>query len=527
MKNVTLRLATLATGALSVAACATSCTAKAQEPKRPNLLYIFPDQYRLHALGIWNDPEYRAFLSTVADPVHTPNIDKLAKSGLLFTQATSTHPVSSPHRAMLLSGMYPHLNGIEDINCKLDREQELHHDIECFTDVLYKAGYETAYIGKTHWHKTERLFDENGTFVNSLEAPGGHDVGLFDTYVPEGASRHGNKYWFQQLNDNHFNAIAYSNRPELIGGKKDGELYRPQEFTSKTEADVAIKFLRNQDGERDADSPFSIMWALNPPHPPYFRLSDCDSTIYNKYYRDLPTDELLVRDNYVSGAKAGDYTSSGDQKLEMNARIYFSLIKGIDHEIGRVLEVLEEIGEADNTIIVFTSDHGEMMGSHKLTGKNSIHDESFLVPFIIDYPGVIEHRTEDLLLGTVDIMPTMLSMMGLKDMIPATVMGQDYSQGLITGNFEGCEKPKTALYLRQDRKGVRSDRYTYVVTKKGEYELYDNLNDPYQVTSIELDSIPAEELKMLQSELGRWLKEAHDRWFDNKTSAKLVIYPEA
>lgn len=90
----------------------------ASEPavdKRPNLLYIFPDQYRLFALGIWSDPAYKEAISTVGDPVHTPNLDRLAKQGALFTNVCSTQPVSSPHRAMLLSGMFPEKNGIKRI----------------------------------------------------------------------------------------------------------------------------------------------------------------------------------------------------------------------------------------------------------------------------------------------------------------------------------------------------------------------------------------------------------------------------
>ena len=75
--------------------------------KRPNLLYIFPDQYRMHALSIWSNPEYRKALSTVGDPASTPNLDKLAKKGILFNNVCSTYPVSSPHRGMLMSGMYP------------------------------------------------------------------------------------------------------------------------------------------------------------------------------------------------------------------------------------------------------------------------------------------------------------------------------------------------------------------------------------------------------------------------------------
>lgn len=495
-----------------------------KDKKRPNLLYIFPDQYRMHALSIWSNPDYKNAISTSGDPVHTPNLDKLAKQGVLFTQVCSTFPVSSPHRGMLMSGMYAQTNGL-DINCRLGRKQELNHEIECFTDVLAKADYETAYVGKTHWHKTEAVFDKDGNYVGSTEEPGGHSAFEFDTYIPEGKSRHSNKYWFQQVRDNHFNALSYSNRPELVSGKSDGEACRSYQFTSKREADVVIRYLMNKNNERNPDKPFSIIWSLNPPHPPYNNLNDCDTTIYNQYYRDMPVNELLVRKNVDENAKSANPSNESKKRI-MNARIYFSLITAIDREIGRVLEALEETGEADNTIVVFTSDHGEMLDSHRLMGKSMIYDESFLVPFMIRYPQKLKHQLNDLMFGSVDIMPTMLGLMGLDKMIPSSVMGRDYSDGILSGKYQKNPKPVSAFYFRPDAKGVRTNQYTYEVTRKGTYMLFDNLRDPYQMKSISLESIPEKSASELKTALGQWLKEAHDKWYDQKINEGLIVYPK-
>ena len=491
-----------------------------KEKKEPNFLYIFPDQYRLHALGIWSDPAYKNALTTLGDPVHTPNLDKLAKQGVLFTQVCSTFPVSSPHRGMLLSGMYAQTNGL-DLNCKLGRKQELNHEIECLTDVLAKAGYETAYVGKTHWHKTEALFDSQGNYVGSKQEPGGHSNSEFDTYIPEGKSRHSNQYWFQHITDNHFNAISYSNQPELINGKKDGQSHRSHQFSAKEEADIVIQYLENKNNQRDSSKPFSVIWSLNPPHPPYFKLSDCDTTIYNQYYKDLPVNQLFVRQNVDEKTK----TSAPNNKTELNARIYFSLITAIDREIGRVLQKIEEMGEADNTIVVFASDHGEMLGSHQKMGKSVIYDESFLIPFIVRYPQKLTHHLNDLMLGAVDIMPTMLGLMGLSNMIPASVMGHDYSEGISTGKYTQTPKPTSAFYFRNDAKGVRSSQYTYEVHANGSYMLFDNLKDPYQMTPISLESISEKEALALQKALGQWLAEAHDDWYTQKRNETLITYP--
>lgn len=210
----------------------------------------------------------------------------------------------------------------------------------------------------------------------------------------------------------------------------------------------------------------------------------------------------------------------------MNARIYFSLITAIDREIGRVLKTLEDTGEADNTIIVFTSDHGEMLGSHQLMGKGVIYDESFRVPFIISYPSQLPHSLNDLMFGTVDIMPTMLGLMGLDNKIPSSVMGRDYSDGILTGKYKKHPKPTSALYFEGKSKGIRTSQYTYKIDPNGTYILFDNLKDPYQMKPISLESIPKKSALELKTALGQWLKEAHDKWYDQKTNEKLIIYPQ-
>ena len=472
---------------------------------RPNLLFIFPDQFRLHALGIWNEPGYQDALSGVTDPVHTPVLDQLAKESVLFTQAVSTHPVCSPYRAMLMSGMYPSRNGVMDLNCRDGRTQGLHHDITCFTDVLSDAGYATAYVGKTHWERTEPLFDQQRNYVGTRTDPGGHYANSFDTYIPPGRGRHGNDYWFQQIGDRHKDAYAYSSEPALVAGKPDGQMHRHREYTPKIEADIVVDYLENKKGQRDSGKPFSMIWAPNPPHGPYENIGDCDEASYRKHYKDVPAEELLNRPNFkASDAKKYNPTNS--------APYYFSNVTGVDREIGRVLRALEASGEADNTIVVFTADHGEMMGSHGLMQKNYIYDESFLVPFMLKDPRGVKPRLEDLMLSPVDLMPTLLSMLGLKNRIPASVQGIDYSEGIRTGDYSRQPQPASALYLHGGRKGVRTDRYTYQVDLKGRTLLFDRSTDPYQMKNRPPASIEPSDWAFLKKELGRWLNVAEDPW---------------
>jgi arylsulfatase A-like enzyme len=511
-------------GKAFVAGCA-SAVSKKQQPLRqahgrPNLLYVFPDQMRMHAMGFWKKPGFNHLLRTETDPVHTPNLDKLAEKSVVFTQATSTHPVCSPQRAMFMSGMYPSRNGVEDENCYAGRSQGLHNEIKCFTDVLLEAGYETAYVGKTHWERTEPLFDKELNYVGTAEEPGGHYANHFDTYIPPGPGRHGNKFWLQYFRDEHFSALAYSNRPELVNGKKDGQAYEPRRFTPEVEADAIIAYLENKAGERAVDKPFSLIWSPNPPHNAYFSPADCEKDVYEKYYRDMPLEKQMYRKN-IQPRKTGEHEKFDPVKC---TSVYYSLITGVDRQLGRILQALEKTGEAENTIVVFTADHGEMLGSHGVMGKNCYEDESFLVPFLICYPEAIRPRAEDLLLGSVDIMPSMLGMLGLKDRIPETVEGTDYSDGIMTGKYSTCPKPQSALYLNSARKGVRTDRYTYVVHENGTAELVDNVNDPYQLNKLPVSAIPSADLDVLKKELGMRLKLAGDGWAKEKKFPDMIYY---
>lgn len=490
------------------------------QEQRPNLVYIFADQYRLNALSLWSNPAYRNVLSTVGDPVHTPNLDRLAKQGVVFSRACSTCPLSSPHRAMLMTGMFPEKNGV-DTNCFKEKKQGIPDSIVCFTDVLAASGYETAYVGKTHWHRTEPLFDKKGNYVGTTEEPGGHYTYNYDTYIPEGRGRKSNKFWFQQLRDNHFNAVAYSNRPELVGGKKDGEAYYYHRFTSEVEADVVIKYLKNREGERDSSKPFSLFWSLNPPHTPYSSVSDCREEVFNKYYKDLGSKELLLRPNveYGEGKQAKNL-----ERLSLEAKVYFSLVKCIDDEIGRVLNALDEEGLTDNTLVIFAADHGEMMGSHGRMAKGVIYDEALLVPFIMRYPAQLKPQINDLMIGAQDIMPTLLGMLGLADRLPDTVKGKNYSQGILTGDFGSVQKPQSSFYFMLKEKGVRTDRYSYVVQKDGNYLLFDNIKDPYQQTSLTLEEIPEKQAEFLKTELGNWLKVSEDTWAKERKFANRINY---
>lgn len=485
---------------------------KKQVQQQPNLLIIFTDEHRRQSMGFWQQPEYKGAINGTTDQVFTPNLDKLASDGVVFTQSMSTHPVSSPHRAMLLSGMFATQNGVWR-NCHETSTTSLRDDIQCFTDVLYKNGYNTAYFGKCHWIKPTSVFDADYNYIGKTDPPGGYLPNRFDIYIPPGPSRHNIEYWYQVLKDDHFSNYVYSNDPAAIGGKKDGEMYMAKEFSSQHEARTIIDYLKNNRNQRDPEKPFCITWSLNPPHPPYGSITDCEPESY-KLYENMTHDELFNRPN--STGKATD----------LNARVYFANVTSTDKYIGQVIETLDALGLDENTLVIFTSDHGEMLGSHGRMQKNCEYEESFGVPLIMRYKGVLKHNTNDLLIGTTDLFPTFMGLIGLKHLITSEVAGTNYADIVKKTKNGSVTRPISTPFISIEgkRKGVRTNKYTYTVDGDGKVTLFNNLADPYQQTNLSFDSLPAEDQKMLREELGYWLKLSQDEWVDNKNHSNMIDY---
>ncbi len=492
------------------------------ETKAPNVLIIYPDQLRRYSAGFWSKEKYRAHVIGKPDPVVTPHIDKLAENGVVFTQAVSNFPLCSPARGMILSGRYPEQNGIWN-NCRKDRDESLRDDIETITDLFYDAGYNTSYFGKCHWLKNEPLFDEKGTYVGSTEKPGGNYINRYDTYVPPGKSRHSIEYFYQSIRDTHYDPLVYSNDPNAIDGKKDGELYEPKTFTPKIEAKKIKSYLQNKDNLRDSKKPFFLMWSLNPPHNPWDD-ENTDMETLAKYYNKekYPQDSLLaVRDN-------------ADLKVANYVRHYFANLTSVDNYIGQVLETLEEMGELDNTIILFSSDHGEMLGSHGKEGKNVFETESLAIPFIVHWPKGLQGGTiNDALFGGPAVLPTVMGLAGLNKNIPEAIEGIDFSPLLTNSNENTVQKPEGILLMLANSRGILTNRYTLCVDQKKhgddnakglqEVYMYDNQEDPYQLKKLSIDEQPEVAANLL-SILGKELKRTNDPWYQQKKFKDVIRY---
>jgi len=437
--------------------------ARAAEPtKRPNIIYVFADQMRVFARSGFPG----------SDPVHTPRLDAFAAQSMELTQAASTYPVCSPHRAMLLSGRYPHKNTVlGNVYWKPGPTltYQLQDDQTCVTDVLAKAGYDVGYIGK--WHLTRPHEPLLGAFSDK------RDGSIWEEFTPP-ESRHGISYWYAD------NCYDMHLRPVYWGpGDTRENFHFVDQWSPEHETDKAISYLQ---GRQKEANPFALFVSHNPPHPPYNQVPEK----YRKLYGDATPAELLTRKN-VRSTLSNKFGRGADQATH-GVRDYFACVSGVDTQFGRLLDEVDRLGLSENTLVVFTSDHGEMMGSHGLMQKNVWYDEAFRVPCLMRFPGrLAAGAKDDLLINTPDIPATLLGLAGLTGSIPAEWQGKDFSQ--VLGDAK-ASRPEGQLYWRDfdALRGIRTQRYTYVLPgKKGAQVngpiLYDNQEDPFQLTNIASD----------------------------------------
>ena len=460
----------------------------------PNLVFVFPDEFRAQSLG---------FLGQ--DPVVTPNLDRFAKESKVLTNAVSNFPVCSPFRAMLMTGMYPYSNSVvgNEYSGVIQYGYELREEDRCFTDILSDAGYNVGYLGK--WHldlpKEEDLpFTEGWRDVEFGQQPS-----FWDSYTPPGPRRHSIDFWHSYgCCDKHLKPHYWE------GNAKINERIDVSQWSVEHETDVAVDYIHNTSGEyRDPGKPFALFVAHNPPHMPFDQVPEK----YQKFYDGKTADDLLVRPNSAKeGLGAGAWE---------NVKNYFAAITGIDDQFGRILQALEDEELTENTIVIFTSDHGEMMGSQGLMYKVVWYDESLLIPFIIRWPGKIQAGLDNLLLGVPDIMPTLLRLMGIDEPLPDVVEGEDYSGAFLD---EVVERPESVFYLVPDlenplygNRGLRTHDYTFVIQRdeEGKREfLYNNAEDPYQMKNAV--SAEPEVVEQLREELHQWLIKTNDPWVEIK-----------
>jgi len=455
-------------------------------PKRPNLLIVFPDQMRAQAQGFRNE-----------DPVVTPHLDRFAGESLVLDQAVSNYPVCSPFRAMLMTGMYPHRNGVIS-NCTSHSAPfgvQLKQTDRCWSDVLHDRGYSLGYIGK--WH----LDSPHAPYIDCKNNRG---ATKWNEYCPP-PRRHGFDFWYAYgTYDYHLNPLYWK-----TDAPRDGFHFADQ-WGPEHEADLAIQYIRNEGGAfRDANKPFALTVSMNPPHTPYNQFPKK----YLAPYADKKPEDLLVRPNVDKSGK----TKMSRLALEQTKN-YFANVTGVDEQFGRIVSALDEAGLGEDTLVLFTADHGNCLGTHNQATKNNLYEESMRIPMMLRWSGTIPACRSDLLLSIPDLYPTLLDLMGLGTAVPERVQGVSHARYVQTGQGpQPTSQPYIRIiYERPDcgQRGVRTSRYKLVLTRNRredplKTQLFDLRDDPYELKDIAAKSSSVVEV-LMREELIPWLQRNDD-----------------
>ena len=412
--------------------CATAALGLSTPPARAASAQNAPSASRPNIVFVLTDQWRAKAMGYEGDPnVKTPNLDRLSKSALNFHNTVSVCPVCTPYRASLLTGRYPTSTGmfLNDIHLP---DEEL-----CMAEIFKAAGYATAYIGK--WH-----VDGHGRTA----------------FIPP-ARRQGWDYWKgAECDHNYPHSHYYEGESDT---KKFWEGYDAYAQTRDAQA-----YLKSHSA---TDKPFILLVAYGSPHFPHGTAPDDLQKLY-------PPASLKLAPN-VTG---------NETKIREEMQGYYAHCTALDHCVGDLLATLDETGLNKSTLFIFTSDHGEMMGSHGLRPglKQVAWDEAARVPFLLRLPDGTTARTLHTPLTTPDILPTLL---GLTDVPkPASLEGEDLS-ALIRG---GPERDRAALYMQVSPfvpeclpyRAIRTATHTFIRQKDGPTLLFDDSKDPFQMDNM-------------------------------------------
>ena len=452
---------------------------------RPNILFLMADQYRWDALG------------SVNPLVKTPNLDSLAARGVRFGRATVNAPMCMPSRYSMMTGLYPSQVGVRHNAQMCPTDEDL--PVPVLAQRLLEAGYQTAGFGKTHLY----LGKEGAPNIPVETSTRGFEVRAQRNTDEPGRVEPGAVQMGHHRPED-FAALAAETQPE--GSEETVEGYKgftssvpPERHTEAWLTDEALAFL---DGGRDEAKPFFVYLSFDFPHAPF--------NVPPGYEELYDLEEIPPRPAPPEGADlnghAGEQWQSWEKWLRETTPLerrrttlrYYALCSYVDDQFGRVLRRLEEKGEAENTFVVFTSDHGEMLGDRRRFSKYCLYEGSVRVPLIVAGPGVPGHlrgTADDRPAELVDVLPTLLSVVG--EAKPPEFPGANLlAEQARTANFaemhgKGYTRLQEApayMWRTRDWKliaylpGVVADAGTRVDEARG--ELYDLRADPHEYENL-------------------------------------------
>ena len=462
---------------LTVVGCAGSQSSTTTS-RQPNVVFVLTDDQRWDAISI----------SGHAGPLETPNIDRLGHEGVYFPNAFATTALCSPSRASILTGQYAHAHGVTD------NFTEFPADTATWPLVLQQHGYETAYVGKYHMGENNDEPREGFSYFATHRGQGQY----FDTE------------W------------------RINGGER---AVIPGYYTTIV-TDLADRWIRGRSAER----PWAIMVGHKAPHSFYFpeeKYKDRFSDVQIPYpasafmlddkpdwYRDrLPTWHGIYGPLFDYRKQFPDRTPAGVTAFEEMVRSYWRTILSVDDSVGRLYHTLEEIGQLDNTVFIFTSDHGILNGEHGMIDKRTAHEESIRTPLVVRYPGLTAPnapRVVDRMVLTTDFAPSIVDIAGIEP-VAGFKHGRSW-KSLAQGQAAADWRTSYVYLYNYERqfpytpnvRALRQDRYKYIRypnhTPEHKSELYDLQDDPNELVNLIDEPRQRARVAEMHGELDRELK---------------------
>lgn len=420
--------------------------------RRPNVIVIQPDQHRGTIMRCAGDQQIR-----------TPNLDRLAGEGVRFANCISASPVCSPFRGTMQTGLYCYQHEVVSNNIQLRKS------LTTFAEIFSEAGYATGYIGK--WHLDGGRPD--------LAASGGGKGQVKNLgFVPKG-NRQGWHEWLGHEKGHQYFTVAKfdaQGRPVRVEG---------YDWEPAWQTDVALEFAERH---HRAGKPFLYYLAYGPPHLP----KECP----RKYLDMYPPEKFVL-------APDVEKTLPKDQhaQLRKDLQVYYAQVMAIDEQVGRLLDGLKRIGADDNTVILYTSDHGDVLGSHydvmgKLRGKGKPFANAIRIPLIVRWPAKIAPgRVCDWPVSSIDLTPTILGLGGfdVPDYMPGHSMagwcieGRGYKNDVLYLGLGGAKAVSARGKKNSFWRAAWDGRYLYFPGATGKENagwLYDHKTDPHEITNL-------------------------------------------
>jgi arylsulfatase A-like enzyme len=488
MKNYLLRLIALIIVLVSPAQA---------KDQRPNILFVFSDDHAPHAIGAYN-----GWLKSV-NP--TPNIDRLARGGMLFEKSFCSNSICGPSRAVIMTGKHSHKNGFMNNGNSFDWNQQI------FPKILQKAGYQTAIYGKSHLKGQPQGFDDwavlpgQGLYYNpDMIFPNGRR--RIDGYCTDVVTDLAVEWLTKKRQDDQpFMMMVQHKAPHRnwmpalrhLHLYDDIEIPEPATLFDKWEDNAPPARHQELEIDRHMDLNYDLFVDLTPDYNQPASQKRQDRSAWNNMKRMSPAQLKQWRAAYAPKDAAFHKAKLSGKalvrwKFQRYAKNYLRCVKGVDESVGRLRATLKDLGLADNTIVIYCSDQGFYIGDHGWYDKRWMYEESLMMPFIVNWPGVTKPGSRDThLIQNLDYAETFLDIAGAK--IPVDMQGSSLVP-LLRGQtpkdwrtsiyYHYYEYPSVHMIPRHY--GIRTERYKLMHFYQfgNEWELYDLKSDPDELQNL-------------------------------------------